>query len=122
LARIRTIKPEFWTNERVMECSANARLLFIGMWNFADDLGRLALAPKTIKAQIFPSDDISFDTVRGMIQELSKNGLLLIYEVEGKEYLQIVGCPTSNRSDLWRMQLSGIAGHIPRRALAQSGV
>jgi hypothetical protein len=91
MARIRTIKPEFWTNERVMECSANARLLFIGMWNFADDLGRLALAPKTIKAQIFPSDEISFDTIRGMIDELSKNGLLLIYEVDGKEYLQIVG-------------------------------
>lgn len=91
MARIRTIKPEFWTNERVMECSANARLLFIGMWNFADDLGRLALAPKTIKAQVFPSDDISLDTVRGMIQELSDNGLLLIYEAVGKEYLQIVG-------------------------------
>lgn len=91
MARIRTIKPEFWTNERVMECSVSARLLFIGMWNFADDLGRLALAPKTIKAQVFPSDDISFDTIRGMIQELSKNGLVLIYEVDGKEYLQIVG-------------------------------
>jgi hypothetical protein len=91
LARIRTIKPEFWTNERVMECSANARLLFIGMWNFADDLGRLAFAPKTIKAQIFPSDDIGLDAVRGMVYELSKNGLLLVYEAAGKEYLQIVG-------------------------------
>lgn len=91
MARIRTIKPEFWTNERVMECSTNARLLFIGMWNFADDLGRLALTPKTIKAQIFPSDDISLNSIRGMVGELSKNGLLLIYEVDGKEYLQIVG-------------------------------
>jgi hypothetical protein len=91
MARIRSIKPEFWTNARVMECSTNARLLFIGMWNFADDLGRLALAPKTIKAQIFPSDDISFDTVLGMIQELSNNGLLLIYSVDNKEYLQITG-------------------------------
>jgi hypothetical protein len=91
MARIRTIKPEFWTNERVMECSVNARLLFIGMWNFADDLGRLALAPKTIKAQIFPSDDIDFNTIRGMIDELSRNGLVMIYDVSGKEYLQIVG-------------------------------
>jgi hypothetical protein len=74
-----------------MECSVNARLLFIGMWNFADDLGRLALAPKTIKAQIFPSDDIDFNTIRGMIDELSRNGLVMIYDVSGKEYLQIVG-------------------------------
>jgi len=34
MARIRTIKPEFWTAEQVMELSRDARLLFIGMWNF----------------------------------------------------------------------------------------
>jgi hypothetical protein len=91
MARIRTIKPEFWTNERIMECSMNARLMFIGMWNFADDLGRLPLSAKTIKAQIFPSDEISSQTILGMITELSANGLVLKYEVEGREYLQIVG-------------------------------
>ena len=39
MARIRSIKPEFWTAEQVMECSPMARLLFIGMWNFCDDGG-----------------------------------------------------------------------------------
>lgn len=74
-----------------MECSPLARLLFVGMWNFADDLGRLALSPKTIKAQIFPSDDISSENIRGMIAELSKNGLVLVYEAKGKDYLQVTG-------------------------------
>jgi len=91
MARIRTIKPEFWTNDRVMECSMAARLLFIGMWNFADDLGRLSLAPKTLKAQIMPSDDITSDTILGMVAELSLNGLVLLYEVEGRQYIQITG-------------------------------
>lgn len=91
MARIRTIKPEFWTNERVMECSVTARLLFIGMWNFADDLGRLPLSAKTIKAQIFPSDDISGDAILRMVGELSTNGLVLTYEVDGRQYIQIVG-------------------------------
>jgi hypothetical protein len=91
VARIRSIKPEFWTNERVMECSLPARLLFIGMWNFADDLGRMALAPRTIKAQVLPGDDISSDNILGMIEELSKSGLILLYEVDGREYIQIVG-------------------------------
>lgn len=91
MARIRTIKPEFWTNERVMECSVSARLLFIGMWNFADDLGRMPLAPKTIKAQIMPSDDVSSDTILGMVEELSGNGLVLLYEVDGRKYIQITG-------------------------------
>ena len=74
-----------------MECSTNARLMFIGMWNFADDLGRLPLSAKTIKAQIFPADDISLDTIRGMIDELSRNGLVIPYVVEDREYLQITG-------------------------------
>jgi hypothetical protein len=91
VARIRSIKPEFWTSEQVMECSPNARLMFIGMWNFADDCGRLPCSTKSIKAQIFPSDDISLETIRGMINELSSNGLVLIYSVEDKDYLQITG-------------------------------
>lgn len=74
-----------------MECSATARLMFIGLWNFADDCGRLPCSPKTIKAQIFPSDNIGTDTIRGMINELSANGLLLIYTTENKEFLQITG-------------------------------
>ena len=39
MARIRTIKPEFWTSEQVVDCSPTARLLFIGLWNFCDDGG-----------------------------------------------------------------------------------
>ena len=91
VARIRTIKPEFWTSEQVMECSTNARLLFIGLWNFCDDAGRHPLTPKQIKALIFPGDDFSAETIRNLIDELSSNGLLFIYAVEGKEYFQITG-------------------------------
>jgi hypothetical protein len=91
MARIRTIKPEFWTSEQVMECSPNARLLFIGLWNFCDDHGRHPYAPKQIKALIFPSDNFSAEEVAGMFAELSANGLLVPYNVEGKEYFQITG-------------------------------
>lgn len=91
MARIRTIKPEFWTSAQVMECSTNARLLFIGLWNFCDDAGRMALSPRRIKAQVFPSDDILADDVRRMIDELASNGLLHLYEVDGKEFLAVTG-------------------------------
>jgi len=99
MARIRSIKPEFWTSEQVMECSLNARLLFIGIWNFADDLGRMPLSIKTIKASIFPGDDISIDAIRGMIVELSKNDLVLIYENSGREYLHVTGWNKHQRID-----------------------
>ena len=91
MARIRTIKPEFWTHAQVVECSTNARLLFIGLWNFCDDHGRHPLAVKQIKAEIFPADDISLDSIRGMILELSKNGLIGIYSVDNKEFLHVLG-------------------------------
>lgn len=91
MARIRTIKPEFWTSEQVMDCSTISRLLFIGLWNFCDDAGRIGASPKQIKALVLPGDDFSSEDVRGMIDELSSNGLLIRYVVDGKEYLQVTG-------------------------------
>lgn len=91
MARIRSIKPEFWSSEQVMECSPLARLLFIGLWNFADDAGRHPLSPRQIKALVFPGDDMACENIRELIDELSSNGLLNIYAVDGKEYFEITG-------------------------------
>ncbi|OUM28291.1 hypothetical protein B8W72_20750 [Pseudomonas putida] len=91
MARIRTIKPEFWTSEQVMECSAMARLLFIGIWNFCDDAGNHPMSPKTIKALVFPGDDITALTVEGLLAELVSNRLITIYEAASKQYLHVNG-------------------------------
>lgn len=91
MARIRTIKPEFWSSEQVMDCSPTVRLLFIGLWNFCDDKGRLPLKPRMIKASVFPGDDFSGADILGMIKELSRNGLVKCYVVEEQEYLTITG-------------------------------
>lgn len=91
MARIRTIKPEFWTSEQVMECRPLARLMFIGLWNFCDDGGNHPASAKTIKALVFPGDDITADEVQVLLLELSVNGLLVIYEVSGKQYLHVNG-------------------------------
>lgn len=91
MARIRTIKPEFWTSEQVMECSPIARLLFIGLWNFCDDGGNHPASAKTLKAEVFPGDDISAAQVQSMLAELSANGLVVFYEHAGKEYIHVTG-------------------------------
>lgn len=39
MARIRTIKPEFWEDEDIGKLPIPCRLFFIGCWNFADDYG-----------------------------------------------------------------------------------
>lgn len=91
MARIRTIKPEFWTSEQVMECSAMARLLFIGIWNFCDDAGNHPMSPKTIKALVFPGDDITASVVEELLAELVSNQLISIYEAASKQYLHVNG-------------------------------
>ncbi|WP_313072731.1 DnaT-like ssDNA-binding domain-containing protein [Atlantibacter hermannii] len=88
MARIRTVKPEFWTDEKVVECSISARLLFIGLFNFADDKGCLERSPKRIKMQVFPADTIDCEP---LIMELIAHGLLTEYSVNGSHYLQIPG-------------------------------
>ena len=91
MSRIRSIKPEFWTSEQVVECSTNARLLFIGLWNFCDDFGRHTFSPKQIKALVFPADDFTVLQIAGFLGELEKNDLIRRYEVESKQYLYVTG-------------------------------
>jgi len=86
VARIRTIKPDFWTDEKVVELSAFARLLFIGLWNFADDEGRMVLSPKRIKMQIFPADTLDISALFG---EIRREKLIEVYAIDNIEYLQI---------------------------------
>jgi len=94
MARIRTVKPELWTDERVGECSVSARLLFIATWNFADDHGGLDRSAKQLKAQAFPYDNIDCEP---LVQELLKVGLLIEYEAQGKKYLHIKGFRTHQK-------------------------
>lgn len=91
MPRIRTVKPEFWTAGQVLECSTNARLLFIGLWNFCDDAGRHPMREKQIKAEVFPADDFTVDDITGMLDELSANDLITPYLVDGKGYFQVNG-------------------------------
>lgn len=91
MARIRSIKPEFWTSAQVAECSTNARLLFIGLWNFCDDAGRHPMNPKQIKMEVFPADAFSLDDVRRMLDELATNELIQYYTVDGKDYFHVTG-------------------------------
>jgi hypothetical protein len=91
MARIRSIKPEFWSSEQITACSRDARLLFIGLWNFSDDAGRHPFKPQQIKSEIFPGDDLSLEQIHGLISELSVNGLITGYAVDKVEYFHITG-------------------------------
>lgn len=71
MARIRTIKPEFWESETVAELSLQARLTFIACLNLADDEGRLRWNAAHVKAFAFPYDDEIFtESVSEWLSEL----------------------------------------------------
>lgn len=88
MARIRTIKPDFWTDEKIVELSMEARLFFIGSWNFADDNGNLQRSARKLKMQIFPADTIDCEP---LIESLKAHGLLIEYTVNGEQFLHIKG-------------------------------
>ena len=76
MSRIRTIKPEFWISEQVMNCSHSARLLFIGLWNFCDDGGVHPANIRKLKAEVFPGDDVTLTDVEGWMKALISQKLV----------------------------------------------
>lgn len=84
--RARDIKPGFFKNDQLAECSMAARLLFPGLWMIADKEGRLENRPKKIKGEIFPFDDVD---VASLLDELKIAGLIRFYEVNGRHLIWI---------------------------------
>ena len=82
MARKRMIDPKFWTDDKVMELKPLCRLLFIGTWNFADDSGVHLNNSKVLKAEIFPSDDITIAEVQAMKAELIELGMIRVSKDE----------------------------------------
>lgn len=76
MARIRTIKPEFFTSEDIVSLPPLTRLLYIALWCEADKEGRLAWKPMTFKLRYFPGDACD---IAAMCDELVKGGLVRLY-------------------------------------------
>lgn len=86
MPRIRNIKPDYWTDEKVVELGPWERLLFIGLWNFADDEGYMPYSPKRIKMQVFPADALD---VSVLVQNLLEASLIDLYDYESGLVLHI---------------------------------
>ena len=87
MARIRTIKPQFWTDETVGKLSLGARLLFIATWNLADDEGILIWNVSYLRGQVFPYDRrLSFTKVEQMMGELVSHKFIEAYDVGADKY------------------------------------
>lgn len=97
MARIRSVKPEYWTSEQVMHMSRDARLLFIGLWNFCDDNGIHPASALTLKAQVFPADLLTADQVMAFVDEMIEQGLVEEYEAGGRAFWRVTGWHSHQR-------------------------
>lgn len=83
MSRIRSVHPGFFKDERLVACSAFARLLFIGIGVEADDKGVFEWKPLTLKMTVFPADNID---VPALLAELEAADAVRRYEVGGRHY------------------------------------
>lgn len=97
--RMRMIKSEFWTDEKVIKCTHTARLLFIGLWNVSDEYGLMEWSPLRVKGQLFWYDDITEEAIQAHAEELNGHGLVQLYEKEGRKYLGIKNLRKHQRTD-----------------------
>lgn len=88
MARSRNLKPGFFKNAELAECSAWARLCFAGLWTLADREGRLLDRPKRIKGELFAYDSVEVDE---LLDELAAKDFILRYSTpEGVRIIQIL--------------------------------
>lgn len=79
MPRSRIVKPEFFIDQKVGALTPTARLLYIGMWCFADDSGYYENCCPRIKAQVFPYDTMSPSEVEQLLAELECAGLVAVF-------------------------------------------
>lgn len=87
MARARNIKPGFFANEVLAECDPLARLLFAGLWCWADREGRLEDRPRKIKAEILPYDRCD---VEKLLNQLAAGKFICRYESDGRKFIQVL--------------------------------
>jgi hypothetical protein len=81
--RARNIKPAFFKNEILAECDPRARVLFAGLWCYADREGRFEWRPKRIKVELLPYDNCDIDF---LLKQLLDRGFIVKYNVNSAKY------------------------------------
>lgn len=90
MPRIRTIKPEFWEDEKIASLKREVRLMFIGMLNFADDQGVIKANSTYIRSRIFPYDeDVRISDVNQWLGALVKARILIPFDFANEGYYMI---------------------------------
>jgi hypothetical protein len=102
VARIRSIKPDFFTSETVASLPLSTRLTFIGLWTYVDDNGVGMDNELLINAAIWPLEGDSLETLartREDLATLSRAGLVNRYRDSRKRYLFVTSWDEHQKVD-----------------------
>lgn len=100
MARIRSIKPDFFSDETIGNLSMPARLIFIGTWTLADDEGLLNWTAPYIKAHLLAYDPITLDEVKSAMNEIVIASLVREYlDPRGRSFGWIINFRKHQRID-----------------------
>lgn len=97
MARQRTIKPAFFEDEKLGEISPIARLLFIGMWVFADDWGVIKGHPVWLRNNILPYDEIPIEEFEKHLNALIRIGVVMPFVHHEQKFLYIKNFTTHQK-------------------------
>lgn len=89
MPRIRTIKPEFWDSPDTAAADLRTRLLYIAMWNWADDYGIGDATPVRLIGFAFPNDEIPVSDYPRILSEVSRAYGVVFFEHSGRRYFVI---------------------------------
>lgn len=80
MARIRTIRPEFWESEKVGRLTPLARLTFVGLISLADDEGRGRGSQTFLLGRLHPYGGVTVAELAAATEEISVAGLAEWYK------------------------------------------
>lgn len=88
MARIRTVKPEFFANEELQDLEAAnpgayCMLVYAGLWGHCSKDGVFEFRPRTLKLSILPFLDYSMADTLALLEQA---GFVRRFCVDGKEY------------------------------------
>lgn len=90
MARIRTIKPEFWKHEGLCEQPEATHMLAAALINYADDYGYFNANPKLIAGEIYPLREPSVSIPESLRRLQAIGYIRLGTGVDGRAYGHIV--------------------------------
>lgn len=91
MARIRTIKPDFWKHEALCEQPEATHMLAAALLNYADDYGYFNANPKLIEGELYPLRKPSVEIPESLRRLQAINYIELGTGPDGRRYGRVVG-------------------------------